>query len=155
MNHHSNRKLFACSVVILAALGFAPDDKANQKDRDGLLGAWSIASFTVGGESIPGSVFEKQRMIFEKDRYIVKEGDNIVEEGTYTLDASKSPKTLDFKITKGNDEGKSQAGIYAIEGETFKVCLAFPGDAASERPKAFESKKESRTILVTMKKLKR
>jgi uncharacterized protein (TIGR03067 family) len=53
------------------------------------------------------------------------------------LDPSKKPKTIDYQMTDGFTKGKTQLGIYELEGDTFKACFSKPGDA---RPADFTSK---------------
>ena len=63
-------------------------------------------------------------------------GKLVVEEGTYTVDDSSSPKTIDFHITTGPDQGKQQLAIYNLEGERLTMVFSEPG--SSERPKSFD-----------------
>jgi hypothetical protein len=52
------------------------------------------------------------------------------------------------KVKTGPPEGKTVKGIYKIEKDKLTVCLALEGD----RPKAFESKEGSSTLLQVFKK---
>ena len=75
------------------------------------------------------------RCRFDDKTYTNMVAKEAIEEGTYTIDASKTPKTIDFEIKKGRDEGKKQLGIYKIDGEKIAFVLAAPG--ATTRPKSF------------------
>ena len=55
----------------------------------------------------------------------------------FIADASKSPKSIDYVNTGGANKGKTQKGIYDLEGRLLKICMAAPGP---ERPQEFESK---------------
>jgi uncharacterized protein (TIGR03067 family) len=68
------------------------------------------------------------------------EKDKEVENGTYKLDAAKKPAAIDLIIGKGGkDEGKTQLGIYKLEGDVLTVAIA---EANSKtRPSSFEGVK--------------
>ena len=68
-----------------------------------------------------------------------------VEKGTYVLDGTKTPKQID-----ATTDGKAgtQTGIYAISGDTLKLCLSQQG---RRRPAEFATQKDSDTILIVLK----
>ena len=69
------------------------------------------------------------------------------EAGTFTLDPSRKPKGID--VTP--EDGKPILGIYQIDGDTHKVCLAEPG---RERPTEFTTQPESGRSLYVMRRAK-
>ena len=69
-------------------------------------------------------------------------------ETTFTIDPSKEPKTIDVRVKKGADAGKIMLGIYAIDGDSLKMCMNQPN---LERPKEFATKAEARIGLIIMK----
>jgi uncharacterized protein (TIGR03067 family) len=82
---------------------------------------------------------------------IVKDG-NKREPLRFELDATKSPRTLDLYMMVGDKEKGPIKGIYALEGDTLKICYAqLPGD---ERPKTFASPPKSRTYYISLKRAK-
>jgi uncharacterized protein (TIGR03067 family) len=68
----------------------------------------------------------------------------ILGEGEYKFDDDKSPKTIDFDIKKGHNEGKKQLGIFKIEDDKMTLVLAEPD--ATDRPTSFEVKEGSNVI---------
>jgi len=54
--------------------------------------------------------------------------------GTVKLNVSSKPKSIDLIIAEGNDAGKTQLGVYELDGDTVSVTLAMPGETA--RPSA-------------------
>lgn len=54
--------------------------------------------------------------------------------GTFTLDLSKTPCCMDAKGTKRPQDGKTYLGIYSLEGDTLKWCVAASG---KDRPTKF------------------
>jgi uncharacterized protein (TIGR03067 family) len=121
-------------VPLLCGLLVAADDakKDAKADRDKLQGAWRLTSG-------PGGATEA-RLVIEGDKYSFKAGEQ-EERGTLKLDPSKTPKTIDLQITEGQDKGKSQVGIYELQGDTFKLSVAPAGE--TERPTSLDAKDNS------------
>jgi len=64
----------------------------------------------------------------------------------FTIDPAKNPKQIDYAMTGGPTTGKTQLGIYELEGDTVKFCFAAPG---KDRPPDFTTKEgSSRTLSV-------
>ncbi len=95
---------------------------------------------------IPPDRLKDQTLTLEALRYIVKLGDEVEEEGTFTIDPESSPKAIDLKIRKGMDEGKTQPGVYLLDGDTLKIALAKPG--AKDRPRAFATSGDGAALFV-------
>jgi uncharacterized protein (TIGR03067 family) len=112
----------------------AADDK---EDMDRFEGEWSGVSLVLNGQVLPADFVKSFRRVVKGNETTVLNGGQVILKATYTVDASKSPRTIDYQITLGPDKGKMQLGIYEFEGETVKVCLSQPG---SDRPTEFASK---------------
>jgi uncharacterized protein (TIGR03067 family) len=70
----------------------------------------------------------------------------------YTIDPSKSPKEIDIVSTSGSNKGKTAPGIYAFEGDEFKLCFANrPGGT---RPITFAAKEGSGHTLFVFRRVK-
>jgi uncharacterized protein (TIGR03067 family) len=54
----------------------------------------------------------------------------------FTFESSSSPGTIDYVNLAGAHKGKTQRGIYKLDGGILSVCVAAPGAA---RPGQFES----------------
>jgi uncharacterized protein (TIGR03067 family) len=146
----------SCALLLGGLLStiatLAPADEP-KTDLDMFQGTWSIISNEESGQKAPPDAYQLVRIIFNKDRYEVKEQDAIAELGSLKLDAKKAPKTVDFKITKGDGEGKTQLGIYEINGDTLKLCVSMP-PGSTERPTAFSTEAGSNTLLMVLKRKK-
>ena len=70
----------------------------------------------------------------------------------YTLDPSQTPKTIDYILTDGPDLGKTQRGIYELDGDTVKFCFVPPG---ADRPTDFTTKEGSVRTLTVWKRVKK
>ena len=55
----------------------------------------------------------------------------------FSIDPSKKPKTIDYSINGGPLVGLTMFGIYELDGDRVKFCLATPG---KERPTGFATK---------------
>jgi uncharacterized protein (TIGR03067 family) len=99
----------------------------------------------MAGKPLPDEIRKSIQLTLVNGKYTVKEGDE-VDEGTYTVDATKSPKTITIVGTKGPNKGKTILGIYEVEKGTLKVCYDMSGKA---HPESFESKPDSQLFLAT------
>src|SRR5205807_3712979 len=50
-------------------------------------------------------------------------------EGALTLDEAARPKTFDLKFTAGPEKGNINRGIYELDANDWKICLATRGGA--------------------------
>ena len=125
------------AILFCVAGTIAADEPKKLDDAEQLKGDWKVASLTRGGEAVPADFVTGVKINFDGKDYVNTAGD-MVEEGSYTLDATQSPKTIDFDIKKGPDAGKKQLGIYKLDGGKLKLTVAEAG--SKERPKSFESK---------------
>ncbi len=128
----------AKTVLLLSVIGLIAADEPKKKDpAESLKGNWSIVSMKLDGQSAPEEVVKNFRCHFEEKTYNNTIGGEVIEEGSYTMDASKTPKTIDFDIKKGHDQGKKQLGIYKLDGDKLTLVLTEPG--STTRPKSFKA----------------
>ncbi|SRR5258706_710347 len=57
--------------------------------------------------------------------------------GAVQLDESKTPPQIDLKFESGPEKGNTNLGIYELDSDTWKLCLATRGPA---RPATFATK---------------
>lgn len=132
-------------AVLTVALG-ADGPKPDEAERAGLIGTWKLTTAEEAGEPIPPDRLKDQTLILEASRYVVKRGDEVEEAGTFSIGATGSPKTIDLKIKTGRDEGKTQPGVYQLDGDSLKLAFAKPG--AKDRPKAFATSGDGAALFV-------
>jgi uncharacterized protein (TIGR03067 family) len=118
-----------------------------------LDGKWVLkrVESEMGKQDVPEGV---GGAAFDKEKYTFTMG-SMTEKGTMTFRLGKKPREVDVKITEGNDADKKQFGVYELEGDTFKLCVAFAGEPESSRPKAIEIKEGTRETLFVFKRAKK
>ena len=149
-------RLFGVAVLAIVSLfaavrSQAADGEAKEeavaKDLQAFKGTWRLSSKEEDGKKF--SEEEIKDVIGTIDgsgKVSVRRGDKVINEATVKLDPTKKPKTIDVTFTEGERKGQRVLGIYEIEGDAFRVCVARPGD---ERPAEFSAKAGSgRTIVV-------
>jgi uncharacterized protein (TIGR03067 family) len=123
----------------LPAQGEAP--KTPDPDLARLQGTWLTVSLINNGKTLaaanlppkPGPV---TTLAYAGDRWLVKVNGQTVATGVTRLDSSKSPKEIDILDESGTNNEKAQLGIYQLDGDIYRYCLA---PAGKPRPKEFAS----------------
>jgi uncharacterized protein (TIGR03067 family) len=143
----STRTTFLLVLIVAAAsLLWAADDSAIKQDLAKLQGAWVMVSGSADGQPVPEEMRRQMRRVCKGDEATTTMGGQVFLKAKITLDPSKTPKSIDYQMLEGFTKGKTQLGIYEVEGDTFKACFAAPG---SERPKDFTTKPgDGRTLTV-------
>jgi len=108
----------------------AADEKQDAIKRDNLAieGMWKAVSIEVNGNPVPAADAAKIRVENGRDGEwtLLVDGQELAE-GTSTIDPTVTPRTIDFKVTRGNDAGRVTFGIYELGENTRKICYAEPG----------------------------
>lgn len=135
-------------VFLCTSASFLGAGDAGKDDLKKVQGKWKVVfqikdgkPLTVGEESIFN--FSGNKNLFNgtgEDAY-----DSI------KLNASSKPRSFDFDEVRGENTRKGLQGIYEIDGDSLKSCVALPG---KDRPKAFEAKENSGHVLTVLKRIK-
>ncbi|HVS40312.1 MAG TPA: TIGR03067 domain-containing protein [Gemmataceae bacterium] len=138
---------FALSaLVLLPALLRADDPPKGDKDLDG---TWEMASIMQNGKDALTPP-DKMLVTIKGGTVTVKIGDE-THTATISVDASKTPKTLDLTFGDGPNKGKTAKAVYEIKGDELKICH---GEPDAERPKELAAKEGSDLTLATLKRVK-
>lgn len=112
-----------------------------------LHGTWAAIQAERDG-TLAGDVVG-HRLSFTGDRFRIRSKDGkLLHAGTFRVDPRATPTAIDFEHAEGTLKGKAWKGIYALDGNTLKVCDNAP-DLTKSRPAAFEAKRGSGHVLVT------
>jgi uncharacterized protein (TIGR03067 family) len=121
--------------------------------QSSLQGTWTAAKAERDGKT-DGDVVGHQ-LSFTGNRFQIRSRDGKqLYGGIFRADRSAKPAAIDFEHTGTTLKGKSWNGIYALDGDTLKICDNAP-DLHKGRPTAFEAKAGSGHILITFKRAKR
>jgi uncharacterized protein (TIGR03067 family) len=115
-------------------------------DLDLLQGTWSVASLEVEGQKMTAGMLDGAQIVIRGSRF-TSTGMGAVYKGTLKIDAAAKPARLDMKFSAGPEKGNTNLGIYKIDGNTWKLCLAMRGDI---RPSKFASQPGSGFALETL-----
>ena len=142
----------ANAFVMISAVVFIAADEPKKDDAEALKGNWSAVSLKQGGKSAPDDLIKKFKANFDGKGYTNIVDGEVIEVGGYTVDISKTPRTIDFDIKKGQGEGKKQLGIFQIEGNKLTLVVADPG--APDRPKSMKPEDTDPVVEVVLERAK-
>lgn len=146
--------MFARALVVVAAgltLAFDAKDDAIKADLKKLEGAWSLVAASERGQDAPKEIVGKIGMhfTFAGSKITVKlAGRDKPEQGPVTIDPTKNPKEIEFKT--GDTPLR---GIYALDGDTLKMCLV--KDKDSKRPTDFTTAQDNKQAVFVFKRDKK
>ena len=141
-----------CWPILVSALVTAAAAQPAQEAQQQLQGAWTATEGERDGKAADDVV--GHRLSFTGNRFQIRSEDGKpLYAGTVRMDPSSKPAAIDFTHTDGTLKGKAWKGIYALEGDTLKICDNAP-DLAKGRPVVFEAKNGSGYVLLTFKRAK-
>ena len=133
------RKLVAM-VALSGVVGAEPPSDAVKKELARLEGEWAMVSGERDGQTLPEEYVKTGTRVAKDGVSTVTIAGMVVMKSKYTIDPTKKPKAVDFEATEGEAEGKKIRGIYELDGDTVKFCVAAPD---KDRPTEFTAKEGS------------
>jgi uncharacterized protein (TIGR03067 family) len=100
------------------------------EDLDRLQGTWKVVSLEMDGQKMSGG---GAQIVVRGNRF-TSIAMGATYEGTVTVHRATAPKSFDLRFEQGPEKGNVNFGIYELDGDTWKICLATRG---SQRPKEF------------------
>ncbi len=138
--------LFIALISLPVACARADDSPAVQHDLALLQGEWLMLSGSADGMPMPDQMRSQMKRVCKGDEATTTMAGQLYLKAKITIDPAQKPKTIDYLMTEGFTKGKTQLGIYEIDGDTFRSCFAKPG---AERPTDFTTKPgDGRTLSV-------
>ena len=129
-------------VIVALSLNAAfGDDDAVKKEMAQLEGEWTMVSGSADGQSLPDDLVKDAKRVAKNGETTVTIGGELYFKAKFTIDPTKKPKSIDYVMNEGPTKGKTQLGIYKLDGDTVEFCFAGPGD---DRPTEFSSKPGSK-----------
>lgn len=117
--------------------GHVSGKRAMDSDLEYLQGLWRQVAFEENGSTdpldthgAPGAVMTVARHTFR----VSVPGEETLVEGSFTIDASRHPKCIDWIDSIGDDAGKVIPAIYELGSDSFRFAAADPDTL---RPESF------------------
>ena len=140
-----------CGLILGTALAPAFAQPAEEAQRK-LQGSWTATQAERDGK--PADDVVGHRLSFTGNRFQIQSKDGKpLYAGSVRVDPRARPAAIDFAHTEGALQGKAWKGIYALDGDTLRVCDNAP-NLDKDRPAAFEARSGSGHVLVTFKRAK-
>jgi uncharacterized protein (TIGR03067 family) len=130
--------LLALSICLFLAANAADD--AVRKEVAALEGEWLMVSAERDGTPAPADIVRSAKRVSKGDETKVFVQGRLFARAKFTVDPSKSPKTIDYAVAEGQFQGMMQLGIYELNGDSVKYCFADPG---KQRPTDFTTRGKS------------
>ena len=146
--------LLLALTLSLAAHCLVNQDKA-KNDLDQLQGTWLTTSPVNDGKTLVDEKTAQKdpvKLAYEGNKWLIKVDNKTVAGGVFKIDSTKKPKEIDIFDESGMNNDKTKLGIYELDGDTYKYCLA---PAGKPRPTEFTSKPGSGDSLGIMKREKK
>ena len=118
--------------------------------REGQAFFRGVVEVEIGGEKVPPKLLEKDTLVLKANRFASFVAGRLVH-GDFKIDPLAKPKTIDIIFTEGPGKGHSQKGIYELDGDTQKICIAMPDQP---RPTDFVTGPENKHVLEILKREK-
>jgi erythromycin esterase len=111
-----------------------------------LDGTWDIVSMVQDGDEKAPEEDAKLQVVMTAEQRTVQNGRTVLAKANYWIDTSVRPRAIDLVLTEGPYKGVLIRGIYDLEGDTLRVCLAMAG---GPRPTELVSRPDSgQTLMV-------
>jgi uncharacterized protein (TIGR03067 family) len=130
--------------VCIGPLARGAEAEKAKEDAKKMHGTWKAVTGELAGKPYPDEVLKTIKLVMTDGKYLVTVGEQR-DEGTAKLDATKTPRRMVIKGTKGPNQGKTFLAIYELTDTTLRICYDLSGKAY---PKEFETKPDTKLFLV-------
>ena len=135
--------------MVLVTSGVVAQD-AVKKEMALLEGEWAMVSGAADGQAMPEATVKGGKRVAKDGVTTITMSGQVFFKAKFTIDPTKTPKTIDYAMLEGFTAGKTQLGIYELAGDTVTFCFAAPGAA---RATDFTSKPGSQRTLSVWKRV--
>lgn len=100
-----------------------------------LEGTWSFAKLEIDGQALPREAMSGSRVLIDGDRFRT-ESPEATYEGVFNIDVEAEPHGIDIAFVAGPEAGRSNFGIFRLDGDQLELCLDLNGKT---RPAGFRT----------------
>jgi uncharacterized protein (TIGR03067 family) len=123
-------------------------DQAVRKERTALQGTWKLVGGERGGQALPAKDLEGATLSFRENRFTWRKNTGEVN-GSYSPGLHWRPKFLDLAYwDRQEDKWKYQKGVYELDANRLRICVAPPGALAENLPIDFSTKGNKCTLYI-------
>jgi len=140
------------AVVVGLVAGAGTREEQIKRDLAHIQGEWAMVSGERDGQALPELFVKNARRVCTGNDTLAIVNGEIGLKATFTIDPTKKPKTIDYKLTGGPNKGLTQLGIYEIDGDTLRFCQSLPGQP---RPTVFNANKGTGCTMTVWKRKKK
>jgi uncharacterized protein (TIGR03067 family) len=135
MLHRVSGIVVACLLSTTIAL--AGDKRAD--DVKNLQGTWQAVYLEANGKKSPDDQVKELQIVVRGDQLFAVRPEGEGKKVKFTLDAGRTPQTIDLSPIDGSDKAKIAAGIYSLKHGQLKLCINLFGKDTTQRPTAFKT----------------
>ncbi len=125
---------FSGVAFVLVAAGCTQQPASNQGAS--LDGDWKVVAIRGDGIVATPTELEGMRWKVTHDEIVGSMPDGSSGKMSFMVDQSATPNQIDITAIDGNRKGETDVGIYSLEGQRLRICLAEVGKA---RPDQFQA----------------
>lgn len=145
----------AIALLLLVGTGAADDPPKKAptaaEDLQRLQGTWIVEAWEEGGKPLAAADLKTRGVFVGANALVLSRDGKAYQVSAVQLDPAKTPASANLAVQVGDGKGDIMLGIYAIDGDTLKLCF----DPKSEaRPKSFKPDAKDGFTLITLKKPK-
>ena len=133
-------------MLLIALINTVHAAPPSPTDSELIQGRWEVVKDWEGGVLDTSSYsYCGEVMVFRQNKLVFEKPGEICEEMTFTLDAGKSPKQVDWGGTSKDGYTLIVKGVYSLNGDSLRIAAAAGNrQDAPTRPTAVESTKQSK-----------
>jgi uncharacterized protein (TIGR03067 family) len=142
--------LFLCAAFcLIPALAVAEKPSANSTEKD-LQGTWQAVDAEGNGARLDEDKIKETQIVIESNTLGIKP-DGEGRKTTFTVDAGKTPGTINLIPLDGGRKGSIVPGIYSMQDGQLKICINIWGKDPTRRPAEFKTQQGDGCVYVTLK----
>jgi uncharacterized protein (TIGR03067 family) len=142
--------LFLCAAFcLIPALAVAQKSSPNTTEKD-LQGTWQAVDAEGNGGRLDEDKIKETKIVIDSNTLGIKP-DGEGRKTTFTVDAGKTPGTINLIPLDGGRKRTIVPGIYSMQDGQLKICINFWGKDPTLRPTEFKTQQGDGCVFVTLK----